>query len=114
MMNDPKNTNEETRDLEPACLIELSGGRKTIVDKIDYAYLDRWNWSSMGKYAGRHEKGNSILMGRVIARRMGFNMAFQIAYKDGNSLNNRRSNILPTRRQMPRPRKGGQTHEETT
>ena len=104
-MDDPK------LQLEPGFEIDLTGGHKTIVLEIDRD-LDEANWCSNGRYAMRKERGKTILMHRVIAERMGLNMAMKIKHKDGNTLNNRRTNLLeggPVPRR--RPQKGGRKHD---
>lgn len=104
-MNDSKETNEQVCDSEPSCLIELTRGYKTIVSKIDYDYLNQWNWCAMGRYAARSGRATVILMHRVIAERMEFNIAMKIKHKDKNPLNNRRSNLFESGIPVPRKRR---------
>jgi hypothetical protein len=113
-MNEPQKEETERSEPEPGCVIELPNDEKTIVSKEDFDYLQRWNWSSNGRYAVACIRGKSVLMGRVIAERMGLNTAFQIKYRDGDPHNNRRSNILQSSKPMTpkRPRKRGNNHEQ--
>ena len=96
MMSDPK------EPFEPGCLIELTNGQKVIVSEEDYAYLSQWRWGLNNRYAARNEQ-TTILMHRVIAERMGLNMAMRIKHKDKYPLNNRRTNLVqggPMRREQ--------------
>jgi hypothetical protein len=110
-MNDPKEKNEEVRESETVCVIELTRGWTVIVSEIDYD-LKEFNWCWSGRYAMRNERRKGILMHRVIAERMGLNMAMQIGHKDGNRLNNRRENLYDIGKPVPRRRrpKGGPEH----
>lgn len=80
-------------------IILLSQGKQAIVDAEDYDFLMQWKWSA-GKstsgnfYATRsiYEPGSktSVLMHRVI---LGSPAGLQVDHRDGNGLNNTRSNL---------------------
>jgi hypothetical protein len=81
--------------------IPLSNGKFAIVDAADCDRLSRYRWSAMernGKcYAYRREGKRRIWMHRQIMKAP---RNLVVDHKDGNSLNNRRSNLhLCTRRQ---------------
>ncbi len=81
--------------------IELTQGQVALISDIDYEYLMQWKWCAHwyrnGFRATRNSlkvngKQKSILMHRVIAERMGIDIA-QIDHKDQNPLNNQRPNL---------------------
>ena len=82
--------------------IQLSSGKDVHVSDEDYAYLCQWTWGELkGTYTTYAARGiridgiyQKILMHRVIAERMGLDIDFdEIDHKDGNGLNDRRSNL---------------------
>lgn len=88
--------------------IQLTKGKVTIVDNIDYMYLSRFSWyaresKKVGKapifYACRREgvRGDSryFYMHREILERMGFKNFIQTDHKNRNSLDNTRENLRP-------------------
>jgi len=82
--------------------IPLTQGQVAIVDDVDYEFLTQFKWCAgkykKGFYAVRTalkdepNPGQTILMHRVLAERMGFD-APQIDHADRDQLNNRRSNL---------------------
>jgi len=84
--------------------LELSGGYHCLVDDDDYDFLNQFEWccsdnGSGYKYAHRrHPKiGSNIKMHRMLAAAMPGDM---VDHKDGDGLNNQRSNLrLCTRSQ---------------
>lgn len=85
--------------------IALTRGLKMIIDDEDYDFLSQWQWYSSLKYrkgndqviARRSSRFNgkvvAVYAHRVIAERMGLDIDQKICHLDGNTLNNRRSNI---------------------
>lgn len=77
--------------------IPLSQGKVAIVDAPDYDWLMQWKWSAYFDprnptwYAQRVEKGKTIGMHRFIVGAV----APSTDHKDGDGLNNRRSNLRP-------------------
>lgn len=74
--------------------LPLTKGLEAIVDDEDFAVLSRWKWTTFlsGRipYAARKEGGRLVLMHRAINRTPEHLMTDHI---DGNTLNNRRSNL---------------------
>src|SRR3990167_4927601 len=78
--------------------IKLTRGFITLVDDEDFEYLNQWKWyakNSRGiEYAYRHKTINGklicIIMSRLI---MGNPKNLTVDHKDGNSLNNQKSNL---------------------
>ncbi len=71
--------------------IELSKGRVAIVDKSDSALISDFKWSiRQGLYVASWIKGKRIYLHRHI---MGAKHGQMVDHKDGNQLNNRRSNL---------------------
>lgn len=74
--------------------LPLSKGLVATIDDEDYEYLSKWKWSTWmsGRkpYAGRYEGRKLILMHRVINATPDGLLTDHI---DGDSLNNRRSNL---------------------
>jgi hypothetical protein len=76
--------------------IPLTKGKFTVVSDSDFDLaVVKWCSFVKGKYAGRNVNGKSILLHRVIACRMGFGNAKEIDHKNGDGLDNRRSNLRP-------------------
>lgn len=80
-------------------MIILTNEGEVIVDDEDYDYLSQWAWQNDNNKAVRRtacKNGikEAILMHRVIAERMGLNIEnMDIDHKDGNPLNDQRSNL---------------------
>jgi hypothetical protein len=74
--------------------IPLTKGKVAIVDAEDYKWLSKYKWHAVdtgGKfYAYRCRNKRSISMHRMI---MGEPKGMVVDHRDGNSLNNRRSNL---------------------
>lgn len=81
--------------------IKLSKGYSAIVDDEDYEYLSRWKWFAQKMahtvyaarkpwIAGGKGKSTKIFMHRIIAKTPS---NLQTDHKDGDGLNNRRSNL---------------------
>ena len=71
-------------------LIPLGDGFYAYADAADYEWLSKYRWRPINGYAGRHEKGKSILMHREIMqppRRM------VVDHTDANKANNCRFNL---------------------
>lgn len=86
--------------------IPLSKGKVALVDDQDFEWLSQWPWAALKSkrrwvtpvwYATRHStwKGPTKYMHREIAIRAGMPNARYYDHKDGNGLNNQRSNIRP-------------------
>lgn len=89
--------------------IILSNGSRSMVDDIDYEYLNQFDWhplaGSKTTYAvrGMREKGiyEKILMHRVIAERMDLNIfGFEIDHRSNDGLNNQRYNLFSVTRSV--------------
>ena len=78
--------------------IQLTKGKVALVDDADFEWLNQWKWTAneVGRryYAIRRDwsfpKGKTILMHRLIT---GASKEFVVDHIDGNTLNNRRSNL---------------------
>jgi len=101
--------------------IYLSQGKNALVDDSDFEWLNKWNWnvSAAGRkfYAVRRHgikeggRGNIISMHRVILGDKCNGM--DVDHKDGNGLNNRRSNLrVCTRAENVRNRQKPVTNKE--
>jgi hypothetical protein len=79
--------------------IKLTKGMVTLVDEVDFDYLNQSKWcvhrSHATFYAHRRLHGKLISMHRVILERMGFKNFEQVDHINGNKLDNRRSNLRP-------------------
>jgi hypothetical protein len=89
-----KPTNEPPSPDDGSKLIPLTQGKFAIVDADDYDWLNRYKWCVAKKrhifYAARRTNGEKISMHRVI---MGATKGLLIDHKDGDGLNNRKSNL---------------------
>lgn len=75
--------------------IKLTQGKVAFVDDADFEWLNQWKWSLLKtpntSYAVRGHEGKAILMHRLI---LGLGTSKMLAdHRDGNGLNNQRSNI---------------------
>jgi len=81
--------------------IILTQNKVTLVDDEDYEYLNHWKW-----YAYKYKKGTTYYAGRNTSRKLGSQkripmhnqlLGYQdnniIDHKDGNGLNNQKTNI---------------------
>jgi hypothetical protein len=72
-------------------MIPLGDGFYAYVDAADYEWLSQWTWHMhSGGYAGRSEKGKTILMHRQIMQPPEGRL---VDHADGNKANNCRSNL---------------------
>lgn len=86
--------------------IPLTRGKSALVSNRDFTYLNQWKWyaskNGHNYYARRHMPGSNtkfIYMHRVVAERAG-RIGSEIDHRNGNGLDNFRSNLRPaTRRQ---------------
>ncbi len=80
--------------------IQLTQGQVTLVDDIDYEYLNQWKWCAQRYPNGFRVvrtvpidgKRKTLRMHTAVAKRMGFDSKL-IDHKDQNPLNNQRSNL---------------------
>lgn len=78
------------------CTISLTQGKVTLVDDADYEWLNQWRWfykESRGLgYAVRTDNRarKTVRMHRVITQAPD---GFDVDHRDGNTLNNQRSNL---------------------
>ena len=76
--------------------IRLTKNKITIVDDMDYEKLNKYKWHTLSKkytfYAVRKPKSGVILMHREIMGLINKDN-LQVDHKDGNGLNNQRSNL---------------------
>lgn len=74
--------------------IPLTQGKVALVDNEDYYWLNQWKWSAHYNYtkwyAVRNDKGKIVKMHRLI---ISAGIGDEIDHKDGDSLNNCRSNL---------------------
>ena len=76
--------------------IKLTQGKETLVDDGDYEYLSKWKWCYHSGYALGYiqnkvtRKYNKVYIHRVI---MGVKKGQEIDHKDGDKLNNQKSNL---------------------
>lgn len=82
--------------------IPLASGKSVVVDDEDFESISSFSWHSMkyGKtyYAVRIEKADGSKRRKVYMHRqiMGFPTGLEIDHDDGDGLNNRRSNLIPS------------------
>lgn len=70
--------------------IELTQGKKAIVDKEDYELLSQHKWTYSDGYAYRRPKGEKIWMHRLISK---VPNGLYTDHINGNKLDNRRKNL---------------------
>lgn len=77
------------RDLGHCLGIELSDGSIALVDYCDRAIVEGWNWSAKPDRCGNvyAHRGSGMLHAAILGRRAD--------HRDGNTLDNRRSNLRP-------------------
>jgi len=80
--------------------IPLTQGKFAIVDKCDYAWLNKHKWYYTQGYALRHSKRingrqKTIYMHRAILERQGFKDFVHTDHVNGDGLDNRRNNLRP-------------------
>ncbi len=82
--------------------IELTQGKVSLVDEEDFEYLNQWKWYAQkdykngNYYAQRHDSQNNkkiVLMHKEI---LGVENKKQVDHKDGDGLNNQRTNLRPS------------------
>lgn len=100
--------------------ILLTKGHTALVDDQDYDYLMQWAWHlAAGQYAAHDSRnfnkdcGEYVYMHTVIADRMGLKDSQDVDHKDGNGLNNRRSNLRPSAHRLNLANRGPQ-HNNTS
>ncbi len=95
--------------------IRLANGMVAIVDDEDYQALAKWKWCYQ-KPRGRRRTGYAIR--KCEGRTLGMHTAILgcplIDHKDGDCLNNRRSNIRPATRGQNEQNKGKGTYRAFT
>lgn len=75
--------------------IELTQGKRALVDNADFEYLNQWKWYYSGRLRGtsyavrRGPEQTKIYMHKLIVNKPGF----YTDHIDGNGLNNQRSNL---------------------
>ncbi len=81
-------------------IINLTNSDELIlVDDEDYEYLMQWNWQLSGNCGGVYRCENidgikyTIIMSRIIAKRMGLNLSNEIDHIDRDIFNNKRNNL---------------------
>lgn len=93
--------------------IPLTQGKSALVDDEDFEWLSQWNWCVDERHRKRlpstyyavRRHGNSRLPGskklymhKELVRRWGLPRSEQIDHRDGDGLNNQRSNLRPANR----------------
>lgn len=78
--------------------IELTQGRKAVVDDEDFAWLSQWNWyyhkNRKHGYAERKEAGRIVLMHREISRHHGLlKPGMEVDHWNDCGLDNRKENL---------------------
>ena len=79
-------------------VIALTQGREAVADDEDHEFLAQWRWRFEPRresgYACRTERRTTIYMHQLVAERHGLNVCErEIDHKDGNGLNNQRTNL---------------------
>ena len=91
--------------------ITLTKGKVTLVDDVDHDWLLQWKWHYENGYARSFKKVNGrprqIKMHRMIMEHYQHDLAgFEVDHKDGNGLNNQKSNLrIATRSQNAQNKK---------
>ena len=82
------------------------------MDDQDYDHLMQWKWHAAkgGKYAGRRPRSGAVYMHSVIARRMGMPAGTIPDHRNGDGLDNRRSNLRPATNQTNLMNRGPQVN----
>jgi hypothetical protein len=84
--------------------IKLTQGKFALVSDVDYVFLNQWKWCTLCYPPHRLSAGRTIytstghttiLMHRLIIKRMGFKNFTQVDHVNRNQLDNRRSNLRP-------------------
>ena len=70
--------------------IELTQGKKAIVDDEDFEELSKSKWYTHRKYAACHQKNPMVVMHRII---LGAKKGQQVDHINGDGLDNRRENL---------------------
>jgi len=80
--------------------IELSQGKRALVDAEDYEGLNQWKWSALRDKGGRcfyavrsYQDGKKRQLTYMHRQIMGAQSGQEIDHQDGNGLNNRRANL---------------------
>ena len=77
-----------------ATIVARNTGAVAIVDADDAQFLLQFTWSQNPRgHFVRNDHGKVLMMHRVIAERAGLNLSAYIDHKDGDKLNNTRSNL---------------------
>ena len=95
------NVNENKPEWGPIREIPLTQARVAHVREIDFD-LAKDNWAYT---PGGASRGGGILMHRVIAERMGLDLAYKVGHADGDCTNNDRGNLVQLKSRVPRKRK---------
>ncbi len=78
--------------------INLSQNKMTIVDDEDFEFLNEWKWHLSSTPRHRYAVRNALVNGKKTIVRMhrilmGASAEWQVDHKNGNSLDNRRTNL---------------------
>ena len=78
--------------------IQLSQGFVSIVDDIDFVFLNQWKWcvslpDKTHYAASRYGTRSMVYMHRIVADRMSLDMSITVDHKNRNGLDNRRQNL---------------------
>ena len=84
-----------------ATIVARNTGAIAIVDTKDVTFLSQFTWSQNPRgHLVRNDHGRVLMMHRVIAGRAGLSLCAYIDHKDGNKLNNTRTNLRPATNQQ--------------